>query len=258
MTTRTFDGGCGIVDLERRLEIETPDGVAISLTLAGAGSRMLAAALDFTISIAVFLLVLVGAGLTGILGADFQGLAAATVVLFVMVLFVGVPIAFETLASGRTIGKMALGIRVVNDDGSPVRLWPSIIRNLARFVDLLPGFYAIGFLSVLMTKREQRIGDLMAGTVVVRDRIGTIAAARLAVPEGPRWDVRMVTPDDVAVATRFLDRVDQLQPTARTRIARSLAETIGPKVSGAPHGTRPEDLLRGIVAYKLEEFDGRM
>ncbi len=238
------------MDLERRLDIETSEGVPISLTMAGLGSRILAGTVDAAISIGVLILMVMSLGLAGSISGGVMDVAAALMGAGVLILFIGVPIAFETLVNGRTVGKMAVGLRVVMNDGSPVTLWPSTVRNLARLVDLLPAFYAAGLLSMLVTSREQRLGDLMAGTIVVRDRIRRPArGGAYPIPAGPPWDVRMVTDEEIALVTRFLDRSDQLQPAARRQLADSLSASIRPKVTGAPSTIDAELLLRGVVAH---------
>ncbi len=147
------------------LRITTPEGLAVDLSLAGIGSRFMATALDVLIQ-----------GVTGTVGALalaalFEGgvLALFYAVGLFLVLF-GYDVAFEMLNNGRTPGKQAAGLRVVRDDGTPITFVASAIRNILRLVDFLPSFYGVAMLSIFLTRRQQRLGDLAAGTLVIRDQ----------------------------------------------------------------------------------------
>jgi uncharacterized RDD family membrane protein YckC len=163
------------VQYEDRLSIATPEGVILELTLAGPGSRLVGALIDGLLMIAalagVYFLFLepVMEGASPLLAAFFW--------VFVFLLLFGYHVFFEVLNSGRTVGKLAAGLRVVRLDGGPVSFRTSVVRNVLRIVDVLPGFYPVGLyvvgvISVLVTARNQRVGDLAAGTLVVRDPHG--------------------------------------------------------------------------------------
>lgn len=245
------------MDYEDRLSIATPEGVTIDLVLAGVGSRFAAAIIDLGIQV---LLVAAIFALAGNL-ADEGGLAAALAVLGSFLVFMGYDVLFETLASGRTPGKRWTGLRVVRSDGGPVGFVTSSVRNLCRIVDILPGAYFVGMVFVLASKHNQRLGDLAAGTLVVRERLGgrsrrrrsrrAAVIAPLPVPEDAvRWDVSAVTEDELATVRRFLDRRDSLVPEARSRLAIDLAGRLGPKVVGPVPGLPPEQFLVGLAAAK--------
>lgn len=142
--------------------IETPEGVELSLQVAGPVPRALAWAIDFLLRLVVYIILLIILGQTGKLGV---GLLA--VVAFVMEWWY--PVLFETLNRGQTPGKRLLGLRVLHDNGTPVAGTASVVRNLLRAVDFLPLFYGLGLVSVLIDRDFRRLGDLAAGTIVVHN-----------------------------------------------------------------------------------------
>ncbi len=156
----------------------TPEGVTLEVTLAGLGSRFTASVLDGLLRAALLLalgLALFLVGATGGLPTDGAGAVRAgalIAVVLVALFFVafGYDVAFETLASGRTPGKRWTGLRVVRTSGAPVGFLTSVVRNLMRLVDMLSTFYVVGIVAVLVSKNNQRLGDMAAGTVVVRER----------------------------------------------------------------------------------------
>jgi len=140
--------------------VETPEGVVLELRLAGPTVRTLAWAIDMAIRFAVYM----GLGmLLPLLGG--AGMGIFLILMFLTEWFY--PVLFEVLARGQTVGKMALGIRVLCDDGTPVGWYPSTVRNFLRFVDFLPVLYGAGLLCMLLQRDFKRLGDLAAGTLVV-------------------------------------------------------------------------------------------
>lgn len=152
-----------------RLEVETADHVVLRYDLAGAGTRGAAALLDALISLLmVFGLsiggVLLGRRLPESLGTQLAGVFAFTI----LVIWVSYFVLLEWLWNGQTIGKRRAGLRVIGADGEPARFTAVLIRNLLRIVDFLPASYALGVVAIVFTSRSQRLGDLAAGTYVVR------------------------------------------------------------------------------------------
>lgn len=239
------------MSLEDRLTIETPEGVSIDVTLAGLGSRMGAAVIDIIIQgvvliAAVLALTLAGATLSQDLGVFIVGVG--TLVLTAVVL--GYYLVFEALNGGRTPGKAAFGIRVASADGRPVSFGAVAIRTLFRVIDFLPALYALGAITVMLNDRNQRLGDLVAGTVVVRDRTGAPASPRESdqTPvEG--WDVAAVTEAETALLRRFAARRGDLTPQARQKLAAETAERLRPKVEGG-NGLDDETFLMQLLAEK--------
>jgi uncharacterized RDD family membrane protein YckC len=238
------------VSFDDRLAIATPEGVEVELTLAGIGSRFMAAGMDFAIQIAV----LVATGLL-LRPAGDTGIAVFTTASFALIFFYDV--LFEVLAGGRTPGKRAVGLRVVGPAGRPIAFVRSAVRNLLRLIDILPGFYGIGMTAIFITGRNQRVGDLVAGTYVLRDRHGDrheAAPALLWLDAGPAatWDMSAVPGEDVATVRSFLERRQGLEPKARQQVAAQLAARLRPSVGGVPSEMGDEAFLEALVVAKTE------
>jgi uncharacterized RDD family membrane protein YckC len=171
-----------IIETEETLVIETPERVPLAFALASIGNRFLAAAIDHVIQVVVILLVewifitAAGVGSTddgavlGLFESEAPKWIIAIMVLITFLLFTGYFILFEWLWDGQTPGKRLLKLRVIRDDGRPVTLWESIARNLLRIFDALPGLYSVGLIVIFLSSRDQRVGDIFAGTVVIRER----------------------------------------------------------------------------------------
>ena len=241
---------------EDTITIATPEGVELELTLAGAGSRFVAALADLTIQVAI----IVAAGLAlgglellgGLPGSGGSAAAVYAVVSFVVV--TGYDICFEVLASGRTPGKRLNRLRVVRSGGEPVGFVTSAIRNTLRLIDFLPFAYVLGAATILATRRNQRLGDLAAGTLVVREgRAATIAgsvAEAAPAPAAVSWDTSAVTADETAAVRRFLERRREIELSARRELARTFASRLRPKVAGVPADVGDEEFLTLLVAAK--------
>ena len=239
----------------------TPEGVTLEVTLAGVGSRFAAGVIDQVLRTLLLLALVV---LMAFLDDD-SGTSGGV---FIALLLVGVflvqfayDVLFETLGSGRTPGKRWTGLRVVRAGGAPVGFVASAIRNILRIVDALPGFYLVGILSVMFTSRNQRLGDLAAGTIVMHERARSRAlpqpsAASTTTGPGPAdpdtglWDVSAISTEEMATVRQFLDRRPTLTPAARDRIAHEMATRLGPKVVGPPRQWQPEAFLEYLVTAK--------
>lgn len=243
---------------EDRVTIPTPEGVEVELTLAGIGSRFTASLIDTLIKVVAFIgliLSLFGTGrlleAAGVAGASFISDAIFSVTTFLI--FFGYDVLFETLANGRTPGKRWTALRVVRIGGRPVGFVSSAVRNLLRLIDILPGFYVVGMICVSVTKLNQRLGDLAAGTVVVRET----AAAKRAVEatttagdvEADVSDVSAVTAEELVTVRRFLDRRNELTPQARAQLATELWNRLRTKVGGL-QDLPPEPFLERVAAAK--------
>jgi uncharacterized RDD family membrane protein YckC len=237
------------VQLDDRITISTPEGVAIEMVLAGLGSRFLARLLDTVIQFLVIIALLVGLGVTRT-----SGYAEAIFFIALFLVVFAYDVVFETLNNGRTIGKMAAGIRVTGQKGEPVRFVASAVRNIARIVDFLPVFYLIGTVSIVATEHDQRLGDLAAGTVVARDRFPGLSQLPAPITVTPdavaTWDVSAIRPDEVQAIRQFLDRRLSLRWPARSYFAVDLANRVAPRVVGVPPNAHPEYVLEGIVVAK--------
>lgn len=237
------------MDLDDRITISTPEGVELALTLAGLGSRFIAGAADLFIQV-----VLIGI-LTLVAGA-IAGLISAVVIVLSFVIWFLYPILFEVLGAGRTPGKRWTHLRVVRDSGAPVDLQASAIRNLVRLLDGPLLLYLPTIISIVVTTRNQRPGDLAAGTVVIREHplaspAPRVSTGSVAPPSSPGWDVSAVTAQEVAAVRRFLERRDSLDSSARRTLARRLADGLSEKVSGVPPGLEDEQFLEQLTRQKL-------
>jgi uncharacterized RDD family membrane protein YckC len=236
---------------EDRLTIDTPEGVPLELTLAGVGSRCAAALIDYvfqTILLVALALVLgYGAGL----GPGETSLSAAAYVVGFFLVFWGYDVAFEVLNSGRTPGKALNGLRVVRESGAPVTFGTSAVRNVIRIIDILPGTYLVGITAILVTRRNQRLGDLAAGTLVLREPRSPAPELRISPSvQAPTWDTSAVSPQDLDTVAAFLSRRAGLEAGARIQIAAELAGRLRPRVGGAIAGDGDEMFLERLVAAK--------
>lgn len=175
-----------IIETEETLIIETPERVPLAFALASIGNRFLAVAIDHTIQyvsvVLIALLFLFAAGLfsTGgeslvdSVGVNTPKWIVAVLIIVVFVLFSGYFAFFEWWWDGQTPGKRLMKLRVIREDGRPITLWEAIARNLLRIFDAIPGFvipiYSVGLIVVFLNSRDQRVGDMFAGTVVIRER----------------------------------------------------------------------------------------
>ena len=231
---------------EDTVTIATPEGVDLELTLAGAGSRFVSALVD--LGVQTVLAIATVAVVRGM-----RGFGQAAVALVTTLVVLGYDIFFEVLASGRTPGKRLNGMRVVRSGGEPVGFLTSAIRNVLRLVDFLPFAYVIGATTILATPKNQRLGDLAAGTLVVRDRAPKAAPrgeSATAPPETATWDTSAITAEEVAAVRRFLERRPEIEAGARAELARTFATRLWPKVAGAREGLDAEDFLTLLVAAK--------
>jgi len=169
-----------IIETEEILIIETPERVPLQFALASIGNRFLACAVDHFIQIIVILLL--AGGLIAVssykavanIPSDLPRWAIAILIIVFFLVIAGYFVFFEWLWRGQTPGKRLLKLRVIREDGRPITFWEAVTRNLLRIFDMMPTlvvpFYSIGLIAVFISSRDQRVGDLFAGTVVVRER----------------------------------------------------------------------------------------
>jgi uncharacterized RDD family membrane protein YckC len=249
------------------LPVSTADGVALRYPLAGVAARGLATAVDLLIGAACAVPAWraglapegpdriawhpVGAALPD---AAFRLSARAGPTLLLAA--VVVPLLSELLTGGRTPGKWLLGLRVRAEDGGAADISALLVRNVFRLVDLLPGTYAVGAVAVAVGGRRQRLGDLLARTVVVSDRVpvsryalGTgLSPDRLAqVPDARTWDISGLEGRHRAVLQEFALRRHVLPAGLRATLAEWLADILSRRVVGAPSWLGPEDFLDALL-----------
>lgn len=221
-----------------KLIIETPEQTSLDFPLAGIGSRFLAMAADTVIQgVVTGLLVLVVALATpGFLwfGNLTTEWAWALVILVLFLLYAGYFAFFEAIWNGQTPGKRFAQLRVMKDDGRPISAYDAIARNLLRAVDSLPMLYGVGVISVLVSKNNKRLGDFVAGTVVVHEK--TLEGARPFLEttrpvDGPVFNTAVITTDELRLIETFFSRRDSLDPGIRTSMAAQIARRIGEKLN---------------------------
>lgn len=238
--------------------VVTPEAVPLALDLAGLGSRMIATLIDGAIQFGIFFGVALFLAGTGIQGTP----ALVLVIVVVFLLFWGYFVAFEGLWGGRTPGKRAQRLRVVRVDGQPVGWTNVVVRNLLRVVDVLPGNYAVGAMFVLLGRRSQRLGDLAAGTLVVRERKAEAPAPLQLTPAGTSsrgLDAAGLGEREYALLRSFLERRATLDPTARRDLAAQVAATIRPRVAHAERAPWPggdEAFLEAVAVAYRNRFGG--
>jgi uncharacterized RDD family membrane protein YckC/uncharacterized membrane protein SpoIIM required for sporulation len=247
-------------DYRQHLEVETPEHVMLDLEIAGVGSRLLAALVDTGILLGIAAAGgLLAAVLTtyDVLPRSPAGRAwlAALLIGAGFALWNGYFILFEGLREGQTPGKRLVGIRVVRDTGHPVTAGAAALRNLLRIADALPPPYLLGLALIAFHPRGKRLGDLVAGTVVVRDRpASTVATSRAEVPSELAATVPL---DDerFRLLARFAARAD-LPPEARDRIAAALAGRFADRAP--PTGATLTEFLLDLHARELARRRGRL
>ena len=256
------------MEYEDVITVPTPEGVELELTLAGVGSRFASAIVDVLLE-GVILLGLLAAlsqvlSLSGLGEQSSTAIIAAVGSLAAFLVIFGYHVLFETLASGRTPGKRLMGLRVARVGGNPVRFRESAVRNLVRLVDIVPPpLYGVGAVAILAGRRNQRLGDVAADTLVVRERHGdrvrsggreTVDAASHAPPVAAgkldAWDVSAIDADELSTVRRYLERRDTLGGSARAELAEELAAHLRPKVAGAHERLTAEQFLERLAAAK--------
>lgn len=233
-------------------ELVTGDAVVLGLRPAKLPSRALAVVIDLVVVWTGYIVVsIVLAIATDSL--DTAAVAALAVASFLLIP-VGVPIAVETLSHGRSLGKMACGLRVVRDDGGPIRFRHALVRGAMGVVELLMSFGVIACIASLVSARGRRVGDLFAGTLVVRERVPADRAP--AVPPPPPWLVGRFSeldlssvPDDLWLAVRqYLTRMRQLDAGVGRSMAQRLAGDLSTRTGvPLPPGVPPAAYLAAVV-----------
>jgi len=242
------------------ISIRTPENIELSYALAGAGSRAAAYFLDVLIMSVVcqmLLNVLVYAFglLLSAFGADGAAWAAAILALGSFALYIGYFIFLEWLMNGQTPGKRLLQIRVIKQGGYALRFFDTLLRNLLRVVDFLPLFYGVGLTSLLLTRDSQRLGDLVAGTLVVyQEPVQTESLLPdLPAPEEserllPAAQLSAIPDEAIALAGQYLRSRVELAPRPRQEVAAELAELIRETSGLEPRpGQSIESFLAAIV-----------
>jgi uncharacterized RDD family membrane protein YckC len=224
-----------------KLTIETPEQTALDFQVAGIGSRFLAVAIDLLIqSLVGFVVGFGGLMLVGLIATTLPRAAMwafAILFLFFFFLYFGYYAFFEIFWNGQTPGKRKIGIRVIKDSGRPLTPAETIARNLMRIVDWLPGFYAIGLVSAILNKENKRLGDLVAGSLVVREAsFSDLKPAWQTVPVTvastlPPLGADRLSAEECALIDSYLARRNALDPDVRYRMGEEIYRRVKPKLT---------------------------
>jgi uncharacterized RDD family membrane protein YckC len=270
-----------------QLSIDTPEQVSLNLPIAGLGSRMLAHLADLALQAGVYavLVLFVALAFSRPIGStlgrlsDRQGLWLTAGVVFVNFLFFwGYYTLFEAFWNGQTPGKRWTQLRVIKDSGRQITFFESMSRNLLRIVDALPSVYITGIITILMSKQNKRLGDLLAGTIVVRQELTAVADAGYSsrtftaplvsaptpaavVEYGIEFDplaIARLTTDDLVIVEAFFARIPELDIDTTERIATQMLGILCRKmkieVPTSPSSRRCLDAiahaLRDIAIYR--------
>lgn len=234
-------------------DLVTPEAVVLDLPVASVGSRTLAILLDVLIQGIVGILLLLAAGA---LQVDASGWVATVVALLAtFALLFGYPVAFETLWRGRTPGKAALGLRVVTVEAAPVGFRHAAIRAALALIEIYATSGGIAVVSALFSRRAQRLGDLAAGTVVIRERsaAGAVTPMQFFPPPGgeaytARLDVSSLDEDDYLAVRSLLVRRQRLAPPVLESLAQEVARPLLARVTPAPPAGMPAVVWLQCVA----------
>jgi len=251
--------------MERNVDIATGESVAFTYELAGLGSRFFAVFIDMAIQIVVVILAFVILAWIGATApaatakvapvAKFaQAILIALASLAAFLLFFGYFIFFEWRFGGLTPGKRLLGIRVVRDGGFPLDFTSAVVRNVVRILEVALGFYAVSALSTLLSPLNRRLGDMAAGTIVVRDnRFERLRAAPERYVPRERDDavVDGLTEAERDLVRRYADRRESLNLDARTVVAAQIAATVRPKLAASFEHLTDDDLLVHLAGTAL-------
>jgi uncharacterized RDD family membrane protein YckC len=250
-------------------EVVTGEAVVLEVPCARFPSRMLAFGIDLSIQVTMIFVLLAIVGVTAAdrgLDADAVGAVALTVIVLTIV---GYPIIWETTTRGRSPGKLALGLRVVSDDGGPERFRQALVRGLATIVDfwLLPFFGVPALICSLLSDKGKRLGDVFAGTFVIQQRLPARPRAAAAPPAVPpqlaAWATTLelsgLTDQTAATARRYLGRLPELTPSARAELGERIAAAVMTQVSPPPPGGTPVPFyLSAVLAERHRREHARL
>ncbi len=272
-----------IIETEETLIIETPERVPLAFALASIGNRFLAVAIDHFIQFLTMFIVTwafiswTGFGQGSETAAQFFGEMSkwtiALLIIFLFLIFAGYFIFFEWIWNGQTPGKRLMKLRVIREDGRPITLWEAIARNILRIFDNVPWFvfpiYSVGLITIFLSNRDQRIGDLFAGTVVIRERtdeaptfaetfsnvVSDAAFRRVQRPTTFQANVSLLTEDEIEVVESFLRRRWDLEDRQRLWMAWRVALPIMYKLK--PNYDLQTFTYEGFLEEILHRFHAR-
>lgn len=230
------------------------EGVLLDTRPASFAPRMLGALIDMVVLGILAIMLAMSSRYWGDSITEHSGRIVMVVILVTFLLVI--PTALDTLWRGRTLGRWALGIRIVRDDGGPIRFRQALVRALVGVLEIWFTFGSVALITSMLHPRSKRIGDVLAGTYAIRVRGKVISSAPILMPPGlARWavnaDMRRL-PDGLALAVRqFLGRAPMLHPGSRIEMGSQLSAEVGKHVAPLPPpGTHPEAFLAAVIAER--------
>lgn len=244
--------------------VVTGDAVLLDLRTASFAVRMLSAAIDGVLQLLLLIGGSIGMAWTAArLDLD-DGFVAAGILVMSVLAYVGYPVLCELLLGGRSVGRLAMGTRVVRDDGGPVHLRQSLLRAVMAMFEIWSTAGALALTCAVIDHRSRRLGDLLAGTMVMQERMRSLTPQRVEVPASLRqWvlgaDVGRLPLPLMQDIRSFLPRAATLHPESRRRLSRDLLHRTLPHVAPAPPpGTAPEDFLAAVIAERSRRDEERL
>jgi uncharacterized RDD family membrane protein YckC len=234
-------------------DVVTGDAVVLDVPIAQLPVRAVSAVIDILV---MFIGYLLGLMLWAATLSQFDSaLTDAVIVIFTVLTIVGYPIIFETATRGRSLGKMAMGLRVVSDDGGPERFRQALFRALAGFVEIWMFVGGPAVICSMVSPKGKRIGDVFAGTVVISERGPRLSPPPVMPPALAWWAASLqlsgLSPEQAELARQFLSRATQLDPQVREQMAYRIAGDVVASISPPPPpGTPPQHALAAVLAER--------
>jgi uncharacterized RDD family membrane protein YckC len=233
--------------------VVTGDAVVLDVQIAQLPVRALSALIDVVV---VFVAYVIGVLLWASTVNHFDdAVSAAVLIVFTILSMVGYPVAMETATRGRSLGKMALGLRIVSDDGGPERFRQALFRALAGVIEIWMFFGSPAVICSLLSPKGKRIGDIFAGTVVISERAPRLAPPPLMPPQLAWWATSLqlsgLRAEQAELARQFLSRASQLDPMFRDQMAYRIACDVVAQISPPPPpGAPPQLVLAAVLAER--------
>jgi uncharacterized RDD family membrane protein YckC len=233
--------------------VVTGDAVVLDVQIAQLPVRALSALIDVTV---MFIIYVLGFMLWAATLLQFDSaLAGAVLAIYTMLALLGYPVAFETATRGRSLGKMALGLRVVSDDGSPERFRQALFRALAGVIEIWIFTGGPAVICSLLSPKGKRLGDVFAGTLVISERGPRLSPPPPMPPQLAWWASSLqlsgLRPEQAELARQFLSRASQLDPGMRDQMAHRIASEVVAQISPPPPpGSQPQFVLAAVLAER--------
>ena len=248
----------------RRDALITGDAVLLDLRTASFATRIVSAVIDGVLQLALLIGGILSVAWFADRAALDDGFLAAGILLASVLAYVGYPVLSELLLRGRSVGRLVMGTRVVRDDGGPVHVRQSVLRAVMAMFEIWSTTGAVALVCSVIDRRSRRIGDLLAGTMVIQERMRTHPPQRIEVPLSLRdWaqaaDVGRLPLPLLQDIRAFLPRAGQINAESRHQLSRDLLRRTLPHVAPAPPpGTPPEEFLAAVLAERSRRDEMRI